>query len=99
MKLIKEKCIYVLEALFQGHQIRIPNSEYGDITVALADDNHLCMKMIAHNEDGSEREWWTHNIDDSLKTFIDMCNTLTDDELFIIGANTVLTSIKRERIR
>lgn len=99
MKLRKDKSVLVLEALLQGHKVHIPNSEYGDITIALAEDNHLCMKMIAHNDDGSEREWWTHNIDDSLKTFLDMCNTLTEDELFIISANTVLTDIKRERIR
>ena len=92
MKLKKDKSVLVLEALLQGHKVHVPNSEYGDIIIALAEDNHLCMKMI-------EREWWTHNIDDSLKTFLDMCNTLTEDELFIISANTVLTDIKRERIR
>jgi len=56
------------------------------------------MRMETHKADGTVEEWWFHNIDHSLKSFLDMADNLTEDEVNIIAANTALIKMKRDRI-
>lgn len=81
-----------------GQQITIKSEVLGEVTIALANDNHLCMKMITHKADGTEEEWWSHNIDHSLKNFLDIADKLSEDEIDIIASNTALIKLKRDRV-
>lgn len=52
---MKNKLLIVLKALLEGYQIKVKiGDEYE--TLALSEDNYLCLKMLSHNVDGSENE-------------------------------------------
>lgn len=93
---MKNKLLIVLKALLEGYQIKVKiGDEYE--TLALSEDNYLCLKMLSHNVDGSENEQWTKNIGSSLGDFINMGEKMSDIDILTIASNNALNEIKKEK--
>jgi hypothetical protein len=86
------KSIVVLKALFDGFPVKI-----GNYTYCFSDNDELCIEAQKYT-DGNEsnKELILLKVDYSLNDFIKLCETLTDEEIFILGTNKVLTDLKRK---
>lgn len=84
-----DKAITVLRALDQGREVKIEGRRYVQ-AVDGHDNVHLCCMGV--KEDG--RTGKTEDVlliaEMAVGIFIEMCGRLTDDEVFLIGAETVL---------
>jgi hypothetical protein len=83
--LILNKPLVVLKALLEGYPVEITPYVY-----RLDSDYELCIEGF----NTSTRKVALLKTHFSLRTFLELCNRLTDDEVFLIGANTVLNKVK-----
>lgn len=81
---MRQPAATVLDALLSGQIITfVP---YGRIQLGM--DDHVCMEVEVITGSILSMEWYKVDLD--LGTFIRDCNKLTQNELVIISANTVL---------
>ena len=79
----------VLNALLAGRKVKI-----GDETWCMSEDYEVCMPGKRYKAGDEENyEEVAVRVDMTVGTFFKMCEKLTENELFVIGANTVLTEI------
>jgi len=88
---MKPKPLVILEALLDGTTIQL----HDKYKYCLSEDNSLCIVGTKLAE-GREPEECLLSVDISLTGFINLCNKMGDDEVFLIGANNVLSK-KRSR--
>lgn len=78
----------VMKALLQGQKIRFPGQMYD---IAYLEFEHGKMLVFCYCE---EQDMYVPcNL--TFDGFVDICNTLSRNELFIIGAQSALTEISR----
>lgn len=86
-----DKAVTVLRALDQGHKVKIDEYTYA-LGVDGHDNTHLCYVGVKIDRDGEAIESLPV-AEISVGRFIDMCGKLSQDKIFSIGANIVLTDI------
>ena len=91
---MKPKSLIVLQSLFDGLDITINNYKYRLVDL---ENGQKFLAMIMWNE--------TKNIEHlvgsdhmTLSNFINECDKLKDDEIFIIAANSVLNQTHRRKL-
>lgn len=86
-----DKAVTVLRALDQGHKIKVDDYTYA-LGIDGHDNTHLCYVGVKKDSDGEVGESLLV-AEVSVGRFIDMCGELSQDEIFSIGANIILTAI------
>ena len=85
------KPIILLKALLQGQIIEAENCKYKLV------NDELCRQFTRVNTiTNKEYKTWLP-IAPKIKSFIDWTNSFTNEEAFLISANTALTDINREK--
>lgn len=93
METRRAKAVVVLQHLLDGNQFEVEGRTY-----ALGEDNDLKVKMTKIS-DGKEEEVWLGALlgGTDLPYFIQLCDKLSDDQIFIMGATGVLRSFNSRR--
>lgn len=91
----RHNSIIVLESLLDGNGFKFNGDKY-----VMSEDYDLCVEGTRIVKDG-ENEPILLNTDMPLKSFIKICESMKDDEVFLIGANNVLRhhNMTRSRVR
>lgn len=88
------KAARVLEALHAGQTITLDGMKLVMV------DGQICIEAQAYRYRGNQREELPPRLlgyDLPINHFIEACENLSDDDIFIIGAQTVLTRDARRR--
>ena len=83
------KPIIALKKLYSGGTVKIDDYEY-----IMCEDDELCIKCQSYNSEHPEGKDCYLKTDMSLKTFIKLCNKISDDDIFITGAEIALREMK-----
>jgi len=83
---MKHNAVIVLKSLFAGIPVKVDNEDW-----YLSDDNNICVKRV--QESAGEKNDVYLKIDISLSSFINMCDKMSDDDVYIISSNKVLNEI------
>lgn len=93
---INTKTIKLIHYLLDGYSIVIDGETY-----ALKDNYELCVRRVAYNDGiggGTQSHVWLKILGDpTIRFYRKLAEKVTEEELFLIGANKVLTDIGRKR--
>ena len=83
--------IIVLEAMLDGRKVKIDGQ-----TWCMSEDHEICMPAKHYKGDlDGEYEEVGMKVEMSVGVFFNMCEKLTEEEVFTISAESVLTEINR----
>ena len=90
---IKNKTICILEALFQGHKVKLKYC--GDELEFYWDFDRLCVDFEKTRGDEAPILHPIGFPDMTLMTFVKMCEEKTDNEVYLINTNMILINKNR----
>jgi len=89
---MKHPAEIILNALLLGQEVTM-----GKYIFALSDDGDLCIVAESHDTSTEERKQILLKSGLEFGAFIKMCNELSFDEVFLIGANGTLQRLNQEK--
>ena len=90
---INKKAMKLIEFLLFGYEVKI-----GDETYKLMDDYELCVRRECQWTGGSISITWLKVLNGgTLSHYMKLAEEVTEEQLFLLGADKVLTEINRER--
>jgi hypothetical protein len=93
---LREKTLIFLEGLFAGQEIEVEMCKGIKHKITLIENSLVivALKTNSENKEIIEKVYLTSDI--SLNQFIDICNTMSDNNISIIAGNTTLIKTNKQ---